>query len=167
MLRGCERPALQKNIVSSLPVTKERKKNAVRPGTVSSWKVNPAFWNEFKHRAWQAKEKSFFSLSMLSPAQPAHLMNITSFPVVTPSRNPHPLLFQKSGMQLKPKSRKHARHPDKAPQINKLRLWPAGHFVKQDIRLSFFCTWYSLLYASANAARSPEKIKRPRLLKND
>lgn len=35
-LHGCERPALQKNIVSSLPVTKERKKNAVRPGTVSS-----------------------------------------------------------------------------------------------------------------------------------
>lgn len=95
---------------------------------------------------------------MLGPALPAHLMNITSFPVVPPSRNPHPL-FEEWGMQLKPKSRKHARHPDKAPRINKLRLWPAGQFVKQDIRVSFFYTWWSLLYASANAARSPEKIK--------
>lgn len=94
-------------------------------------------------------------------------MNITSFPVAAASRNPHPLLFQKSGMQLKLKSRKHAQHPDKAPQINKLRLWPAGQFVKQDIRVSFFYTWCSLLYASANATHSPEKIKLHWLLKND
>lgn len=60
-LRHRERTDHQKNIVSNLLVTEEGKKNAVQPGTVSWWKVNPAFWNEFKHRAWQAKEKSFFT----------------------------------------------------------------------------------------------------------